>query len=143
MKRVVADTNIIVSGTFWRGKPLEVLQGAEKGLYILLTSDELLEELQRTLNKRKFERILIALGISVQDVLAIYQENAAKVVPTKIPSDAVRDEKDIPVLACAVGGKADAIVSGDSDLLSIGNYENIPILSARQFLDLNAVVPNQ
>jgi predicted nucleic acid-binding protein len=38
------------------------------------------------------------------------------------------------VLACAVGGKADVIVSGDEDLVTLGVYENVPIMTAAQFL---------
>lgn len=143
MKRVVVDTNIIISGTFWRGAPLTVLQGADDGLYTLLTSDELLEELQRTLSKRRFERVFAALGVTTEDVLALYQARAEKVTPAEIPPDAVRDAKDIPVLACAVGGKADVIVSGDKDLLSIGNYTYIPVLSAVQFLERRTAPPTE
>jgi predicted nucleic acid-binding protein len=44
------------------------------------------------------------------------------------------DPDDNIVLACAAGGRADVIVSGDQDLVSLGAYENIPILTAAQFL---------
>jgi predicted nucleic acid-binding protein len=46
----------------------------------------------------------------------------------------VRDPKDVMILACAVGGKADFIVSGAKDLLTLVSYEGIPILTAEQFL---------
>jgi predicted nucleic acid-binding protein len=39
------------------------------------------------------------------------------------------------ILACAVGGKADYIVSGDKDLLTLISYAGIPIRTAEQFLD--------
>lgn len=51
------------------------------------------------------------------------------VVPAAIPSDAVRDKDDVHVLACAVGGQADYIVSGDEDLLTVGAYQGIPIVT--------------
>ena len=143
MKRVVVDTNIIISATFWQGAPLAVLRGAEEGLHVLLTTDELLEELRRTLSKPKFERVFIALGITSKDVLALYEERAEKVTPAQIPSGVIRDVKDIPILACALGGNADSIISGDKDLLSMGSYENIPILSGTQFLERSAVPPDE
>ena len=142
MLRVVVDTIIIVSGTFWCGTPLTVLQGAENGLYTLLLSSELLEELRHTLNKPKFERVFGALGIMPQDIILLFEARAEKVVPSEIPSGAVRDIKDIPVLACAVGGNANVIVSGDNDLLTLGRYASIPILNALQFLEYLANLPS-
>jgi uncharacterized protein len=135
MKRVVVDTNIIISGTFWRGTPLEVLKMGEAGQYTWLRSDDLAAELHKTLNRRKFDHIFAALGIMPTDVIGLYLSHTEKVSPAEIPADAVRDAKDIPVLACAVGGQADVIVSGDKDLLALGKYANIPILNAAQFLE--------
>jgi predicted nucleic acid-binding protein len=39
------------------------------------------------------------------------------------------------VLACALDGQADLIVSGDRHLLDLGEYQGIPILTAREFLE--------
>ena len=47
-----------------------------------------------------------------------------------IPADPV----DEMVLACAVEGQADLIVSGDRHLLDLGEYQGIPIVTAREFL---------
>jgi predicted nucleic acid-binding protein len=46
----------------------------------------------------------------------------------------LRDPKDLPVLAAAVAAHADAIVTGDDDLLSLQSFEGIPIMKARQML---------
>jgi len=45
-----------------------------------------------------------------------------------------RDEKDDPVLASAADGHANYIVTGDRDLLVLGEFEGIPIVTAEQFL---------
>jgi len=47
---------------------------------------------------------------------------------------ALRDPKDMPVLAWAVAARADAIVSGDKDLLSMKSFEGIPIITVREAL---------
>lgn len=47
-----------------------------------------------------------------------------------------RDPDDEVVLAAAVEGRADRIVTGDKDLLVLGEYEGIPIITPRAFLDL-------
>ena len=66
-------------------------------------------------------------------------EHDAEHVPGEvIISGVCRDPKDDIFIACAVEGKSDVIVSGDTDLLDMGTYEGISIVSPRQFLDLLA-----
>jgi predicted nucleic acid-binding protein len=63
-------------------------------------------------------------------------EGAALPVPSTL-----RDLDDIHVLVCAAAACADAIVSGDNDLLSMETFEGIPILSVRQVLDKLGISP--
>jgi len=46
----------------------------------------------------------------------------------------LRDPKDLMVLAAAVGGGVDAIVTGDKDLLALGEFRGIPILEVSEVL---------
>jgi predicted nucleic acid-binding protein len=60
----------------------------------------------------------------------------AEAVQTTTDVTAISDDPpDNSVLACAVDGKADHIVSGDGHLLDLAVYQGIPILTARQYLD--------
>jgi len=56
-------------------------------------------------------------------------------VSTRENITASRDPDDNRVLECAVAGHADLIVSGDKDLLVLGRYDSIPIITVRQFLN--------
>ncbi|MBI4323829.1 MAG: putative toxin-antitoxin system toxin component, PIN family [Chloroflexi bacterium] len=47
----------------------------------------------------------------------------------------MRDPKDLMVLAAAVFARADAIVTGDDDLISMNSFEGIPILKVRAVLE--------
>ncbi|MBZ0298665.1 MAG: hypothetical protein K8J31_02945 [Anaerolineae bacterium] len=58
------------------------------------------------------------------------------VEPVSIPQEAVRDPDDLKILAAAVGGTATHIVSGDNDLLTLGTFEAIRILTAGEFLEV-------
>jgi predicted nucleic acid-binding protein len=49
MIRAVVDTNLIISGLFWRGNPAQVYDSAAKGIYVLLTTTDLIDELDRVL----------------------------------------------------------------------------------------------
>ncbi len=49
--RAVLDTNVFISGLFWRGNPFRCIQAAEAGLYELISADEILEELLESSSK--------------------------------------------------------------------------------------------
>ncbi len=51
------------------------------------------------------------------------------------PTPELRDPKDLPVLAAAVAAHADAIVTGDEDLISLKSFQGIPIMKARDALE--------
>lgn len=132
--RVVLDTNTIISALFWGGVPWRVYSAALAERYTLLTTDSLLSELTNVLHRPKFAPSLAIFKRSADEIVAEYLKVAENVASLEVPPDVLRDPKDRSVLGCAVGGKADCIVSGDKDLLILNIYQNIPILSAAQFL---------
>src|SRR5262245_58273324 len=132
--RVVFDTNTIVSALLWGGTPRKAIELAAAQQIGILSSEGLLNELTRVLTRPKFQPKFNAIGRSPAEVIAEYAASVETVVAADIPPRAVRDAKDQVLLGCAVGGKADIIVSGDKDLLVLDAYGDIPILSADQFL---------
>jgi putative PIN family toxin of toxin-antitoxin system len=68
--------------------------------------------------------------------LKLYQEKVNIIQPTLLPQPICRDPDDDWVLATAVSAKADVIMTGDEDLLVLGSYQWILILSPRQFFEL-------
>ena len=77
MKRIVPDTNIIVSGLLWRGNPRRILDAARDGIIELYTSPVLLEESEDVLSREKFARRLAAANVTVQDLTSGYSALAA------------------------------------------------------------------
>ncbi len=134
MIRVVLDTNIIVSALFWKGPPRAIFDAAIDKRYFVLTTEALTSELKRVLAYPKFAQQIANQALNTERLVADYLAIAVAVLPGEIPADVVRDPEDRAVLACAVGGQADYVVSGDKDLLTLSIYENIPILKAEQFL---------
>jgi putative PIN family toxin of toxin-antitoxin system len=134
MIRAVIDTNIIVSALFWGGLPGKVFVAARDELFIALLTEQLITELATVIGRDKFAEQLSKRNLTVETIIGQYRSAAVLVEPAEIPTGIVRDPKDHAVLACAVGGKADLIVSGDNDLLALAAYENIPILNVDQFL---------
>ncbi len=133
--RIVADTNIVVSAFLWGGVPKQVLAAVRDKRLTLYTSPALLAELKGILGRAKFAGKFAAAGESPATLLDQYRSFTQLVDPAVLTSAGSRDPDDDQVLACAVAAKAEAIVSGDADLLSLGTFQGIPILTATRMLE--------
>lgn len=129
--RFVLDTNLLVSGIISSGLPRRLLEVARTGAFELCTSEVLLAELQRVLGRSKFADRLA--GRTPAGIAADLRMLATVVTPVHVPHVVTTDPDDDHVLAAALAGAADLIASGDRrDLLPLGSYEGIPILTARE-----------
>jgi putative PIN family toxin of toxin-antitoxin system len=68
-------------------------------------------------------------------VVETLRKHSEIVDPAPVSQDAFDDLDDLPVLGTAVAGRADALITGDKELLELGNYQGIPILSPREFYE--------
>ena len=128
--RVFLDTNVLVSAFASRGVCADVLR-VVLAEHTLVTGDVVLRELGRVLRAR----IGLPPGIvrEIDEFLREYE-----VVPKPATRAAVprRDPDDQWVVASAVGGRADVLVTGDRDLLDIATDAPIKIVGPRGFWDL-------
>lgn len=132
--RVVADTNIVVSGLLWRGNSRQVLDMARVGTIELFTSAQLLAELEDVLSRAKFSQRLASVGVTSHDLALGYAALASLVAPATIEPVVLADRDDDAVIACAVAADGEVVVSGDSHLLDLKEYGAIRILTAAQLL---------
>jgi putative PIN family toxin of toxin-antitoxin system len=133
--RVVADTNIIVSGLMWDGPPRRVLEAASAGQISLFTSPALLAELEDVLGREKFALRLARVGRTARDLVERYALLAESIDAPGIDPVILADPDDDVVLACALAAGAARIVSGDHHLLELKDYRQILIVTAVQLLD--------
>ncbi len=136
--RLVLDTNIVVSGLLWNGAPAQLIDLARMDEIELFSSRVLLAELTRILRRAKFGRAITASGMTLDELVLGYSELAALVMPADIPPTILRDPDDDHVLACALAAEVEWIVSGDRDLLDIGAFRGMPIVSAAQAVSIVA-----
>jgi putative PIN family toxin of toxin-antitoxin system len=124
---VVFDTNVVVAGIVAEGLCREILE-IHVPDHLAIVSDVLWDELVTTL-RRKF-------GLTPDElpILALYRQHATWCDPAKLPKRICRDPDDDWVLATALAGHAEAIVTGDDDLLTLARHSGIEILSPRQFV---------
>jgi len=132
--RVVFDTNVLVSYVLTHRPPIATLIDLHlaRGDIVLVTAHELLEELDRVLRYPRLHRYytgeertrFVALVMALSELVEL---------PEMIPR-ICRDPDDDRLIACAVAGGADVIVSGDDDLLVLEHVGEIPILPAVELL---------
>lgn len=138
--RAVVDTNLIVSGVLnERRLPRQLLLTLRAGAFALVLSEPLYAEYGQVLPRRRLvERYGVTLT-AIVDVLALLAGAAVWVTPVPDLPVAVRDPKDAMVLATALGGRADYLVTGDADLLALRNEPalgTLRIVTVREFLDV-------
>lgn len=131
--RVVLDTNVLLSALLFRAGSLSWLRHAwQSGAIRPLASRDTAAELIRVLAYPKFR-----LGADErEDLLGDYLPWCETVIvtkPRKLPS--CRDPFDRPFLELALTAKADALVTGDSDLLALAGAFAVPILRPAAFRD--------
>lgn len=129
MKRVVADTNVLVSAVQFGGKPKQFLDLAIDGQVELATSEAVIAETIRVL-REKFDRTADWLAETDRQLRVI----ARVVEPTETINVIDADPSDDRILECAVAAEAEVIVSGDTHLLSLGTFRGIPTQRVAEFL---------
>lgn len=133
--RAVVDTNVLVSGLLWHGAPHELLEQMRAGALALISSPALLAELETVIGRTKFDAILTRSNTSRARALVEVRQLAEVIEPPPLPQPVCRDPDDDQVLALAVAAQADLIVSGDDDLLALGSFHGIPIVTAAQAVE--------
>jgi len=125
--KVLLDTNVLASAFATRGLCADVLRVVLSD-HELLVPEVVLDELRRVLQKKfKVPRAL------VEEIEALLREQTVVERPRSPGMVRLRDASDEWVLASADSGRADVIVSGDSDLLVLGVDGPMPVVSPRQF----------
>ena len=132
--RVVLDTNVLISATFWNGDSSRILDKVERKEIELIISKETLEEFIAVLGykeiqdkvkdkylemKRTVEKI-----ISISTIVEPHQK-------FKIIEDDPDDDK---FLDCAIEGNVEFIISQDRHLLKLQEFEGIKIITPSEFL---------
>ena len=135
MLKAVIDTNQFVSSLISKqGPSAQLIDRWREQRFILVTSPEIIAEIQRVL---KYPHISKKYKLSKSDVQSLLTliEHEAVVIP-KLPAVHVikDDPDDDKFLACAFAARAEYIVSGDRHLLSLGSYKSISIVTVKEFL---------
>jgi len=129
--RVVFDTNVVASASFWRGAPFDCLAAWAQGRCVAVVSSPLLVEYHGTIEELRLDYP----GRNCVEWVEALTESAELVFPVERASGATPDPDDEMILECALAAQADFIVSGDKKhLLALRQFRGIPIIRPAEFL---------
>ena len=142
MIRAVLDTNVWVSAILTPGNPpAKILEFALTGKMRLLVSPGIIREIGQVLKYPKVKKALKKHRITSQEVDDVILKllKAALITPGGILAEGVSDDPaDDMIIACALEGRADFIISGDRHLTDLKNHQGIKIDAPSTFLALIA-----
>lgn len=125
--RVVIDTNVLISGIYWKGIPKKIVRLWKGGKFNHYVSPGSAAELVN---------LLVRFGAPKEKIKKIKNlliNNSRKVIP-KQKVKLCRDPKDNQFLELCMAASADYLITGDKDLLSLKKFELTQIVTPKQFL---------
>ena len=129
-KKIVIDTNVIISALGWGGRPDEVIQKIAKGEVTLYLSSEIINEIVEVMNYPKFN----FSPQKKQRLISILEQKAIIVEPKESVQVIEDDPTDNIFLECAIEAKAEFLISGDKHLLALGEFRFVKIVTPAGFL---------
>ncbi len=127
--RAVLDTNVVMSAIFFGGIPLKIIRAAFSKKVELVSSKAVLAEYREVA-----ERLHVQFpSVNYRRPLAILESKLTIVKPVALGEVVCRDPDDDAILACALGGNAKVICSGDGDLLALDGFRGLEIMPPADF----------
>lgn len=128
--RIVVDTNVLISGVFFGGFPKVILSAIVDDKLTACATTEIIDEYEEIVQ----EMIARKQGHLKRDLLAPLIQ-ALEIIEPVSRVQLSRDPDDDKFLGCAKDARALYIVSGDKDLLVLKEFENIQIITAKEFCE--------
>ena len=129
--KAVLDTNVFVSGVFFKGPPHQILKAWREGTLAFVISSEIFDEYRRAAGilSEKYA------SIDLQDILDFIEREVDFIEAVPLPEQITNDPDDEKFLACALSSGARIIISGDKHLLDVSGYKGIDVYTPRAFVD--------
>ncbi len=137
MLRVVLDTNVIVSALIVKvGKPAQIVAYARDGKFILMLSQDILREARGIFHRKHIQKRFHPSEEGIEEFLTALRDSGTLIPVQHIENVIPNDPPDNLVLACAVEGNADYLVSGNKHFLKLKQHRNIQMVTPAQFLEI-------
>ena len=125
--KLVLDTNVLVAALVTRGVCSDLLEHCVRQ-HIVISSQPMLSELRDVLIRKFRQR-----DVDVRNALRLFAETFILVAPDALKPPVCRDRDDDLVLATALAGECDAIITGDQDLIILDPFRDIRVVAPSAF----------
>jgi uncharacterized protein len=129
---VVFDSNVLLHASIFKGKDSRLALDKSKREHTLIASQKTFEEFRDVSLRSNFDKY-ISRESRLEFILEI--QSVTKIIPVRHTIAVCRDPKDDMYLELALSGQADCIITKDNDLLVLNPFENISIITPKEFLE--------
>ncbi len=138
MIRAVLDTNTHISAAIVpHGYPAKIIQAWREGRFTLIICQAILKEVVEVLKRSHIQKKYRGLTEKAIHALIEYLAEFATFTPGQLKIEAVPDDPDDnEIIACAIEGEAEYIVTGDPHLKDLKAYRDIQIVSPKEFWNI-------
>ena len=130
--KLVLDTNIFISAFYWGGNPQRLINRIIEGLDELYISNEILSEIISVMNRPKFK----TQPEIIDNYIKTIEKIGKKVFVSGKLKGICRDKDDDNKIECGTLCKADYIITGDDDLLVLNKYQQMGIITVKDYFDI-------
>lgn len=126
--RLVIDTNVLIAAFIARGASQQLLEHCVRH-HTVVVSSLILDELR--------EKLIVKFKYPVQmadEAVRLLESRMERIIPAPLAAPVCRDADDDNILAAALTGNCECIVTGDKDLLVLRQFNSINILNPADFL---------
>jgi putative PIN family toxin of toxin-antitoxin system len=130
--KLVLDTNIFISAFYWDGNSQQVINRIIEGLDELYITNEIVNEIADVMGRPKFK----TKPEIIERYIRTIEKIGKKVFITGTIKGICRDKDDDVIIECGLLSSADYLITGDSDLLVIHEYQQMKIITIKDFIDI-------
>jgi putative toxin-antitoxin system toxin component, PIN family len=130
--KVILDTNVLVSGIFFKGPPYRIFQIWKKDQITIVISHEILEEYRRVIKDLSVQ----FPQIDISNLFETITLKAHLTLSLTLHPQICDDPDDDKFFFAALASKTSIIISGDKHLLDKSGFSGITVLKPKYFLDL-------
>lgn len=130
--RVVIDTNVFISGSFWKGNEEKIIELCIKGNLTNHSSPRIVEEIDRVLQYGKFK----LTEDEIERLIHVFLSFSTIMIPQIKVLVVKKDPSDNKFIECALDSDSDFLITGDVHLLELNEFEGIRIVNAGDLLDI-------
>ena len=129
--RVVIDTNVFISGSFWKGNEESIIELCINGDLINHSSPQIVEEIDRVLHYSKFR----LTGNEREKLIHIFLSFSTIIMPITKAIVVKKDPSDNKFIECAVDSDSNFLITGDLHLLELKEFRGVQIVNAGDILE--------